>query len=257
MAKTTFVNAVGRLPYTGVVDKLACWLRFSHWCIQRGRHVGRYDEYHKGQYEDRYAFYETIIQRESLDLAPIDFLEFGVYQGASLIWWSSRISHPNARFIGFDSFMGLPERWSKYPPTTFSTDGKIPEISDRRCHFEVGLFQHTLPSFLQSFSRQGRLIVHLDADLYSSTLFALSSLAPILRESDLLFFDEFASPTSEFRAFDDFARAYMLHYDLIGAVNNFNRVCLRINRAADPLCERFKKDGQPLQRYKVAARGAS
>jgi hypothetical protein len=231
-AKTGFVNAVGRFSSIGaVVNKLAWWIDFSRWCAERRTRFGRYDTAASGRYEDRYGLYESVILQESLEEAPLDFLEFGVYEGASISWWARRISHASARFVGFDTFTGLPEKWFGWAvPGMFSAKGNIPEIGDPRCQFEVGLFQATLPEFLRRFCRRGRLIVHLDADLYSSTLFALTSIGPFLAPGDLLFFDEFADPSNEFRAFEDFARAYLLTSEVIGAVNNFNRVCLKVQQ---------------------------
>jgi O-methyltransferase len=236
LAKTSFVNTVGRLAYSGsIVDKLACWIRFSRWCVERGALLGRYDARANDHYEDRYKLYEAVIRKERLEQEPFDFVEFGVYEGASIAWWAKRISHPDTRFFGFDTFTGLPEQWGRYGAKTFSTGGKIPEITDSRCKFEPGLFQDTVPAFLRGYSRHGRLVVHLDADLYSSTLYALTALAMILKRGDLLFFDEFGTPVDEFRAFEDFMRAYMLSYEVMGAANNFNRVCLKLAQVSRPV----------------------
>ena len=261
-AKTSFVNTVGRLGYCGsVVDKLACWIRFSSWCVERGAGLGHYDGRKTGDYADRYKLYETVIHNEFLENEALDFVEFGVYHGASISWWANRISDPESRFFGFDTFTGLPERWNRYVTNTFSTGGKLPEIEDPRCTFIAGLFQDTLPGFLQEFSRRGRrLAVHLDADLYSSTLFALTALAPYLRRGDLLFFDEFGTPTNEFRAFEDFVRGYMVGYELIGAVNNFNRVCVKLNPVAKSIQKQreMASDREALSRYNAAkSRGAT
>ncbi len=233
LAKTSFVNTVGKLPNTSLIDKLASWIRFSHWCIERGASLGRYDERSPGKYDDRYRLYERAILHESLERQPIDYLEFGVAEGASIAWWAKRMIHPDARFFGFDTFTGLPEKWAKYPPNTFSTNGNIPHVPDPRVRFYKGLFQHTVPAFLRRFSRRSRIVVHLDADLYSSTLFALTALSGILEPDDFLFFDEFAAPTSEFRAFDDFVSAYLVKYEVIGAVNSFNRVCVKLKQVAN------------------------
>lgn len=43
---------------------------------------------------------------------PLLYLEFGVYNGGSMRAVPSRFSHPQARFVGFDSFEGLPEPWN-------------------------------------------------------------------------------------------------------------------------------------------------
>jgi hypothetical protein len=258
-AKTRFVNAVGRFSHfnsiVSIVEKLACWLRFSRWCVERGISAGRYDGRARGEYEDRYNLYEAVIQQEALDDETFDFLEFGVFEGTSIDWWTRRISDPRVRFFGFDTFTGLPEQWGIFGPKTFSAEGKTPEISDPRCHFEVGLFQKTVPAFVRKFSRPRRMVVHLDADLYSSTLFALTSLATILRPGDLLFFDEFASPTSEFRALEDFVKAYLVKYELLGAVNNFNRVCLKLSQVMIPV-EQGQTTGARQELAKATAQGA-
>ena len=228
-SKVAFVNTVGRLPdVSGVVEKLACWIRFSRWCIAHRPLLKRSDRFAQQRHENRYKLYEAVVRKEGLDRKPVHFLEFGVYEGASISWWIKRISHSGARFVGFDTFLGLPEAWHPAAPArTFSTEGKVPRIEDLRCHFEVGLFQDTVPAFLQKFSRDSRLVVHLDADLYSSTLFVLTSIGSILRPGDLLFFDEFASPRHEFRALEDFSRAYRFAYEPVAQVSRFNQVCLK------------------------------
>jgi hypothetical protein len=42
---------------------------------------------------------------------PIDLLEFGVAHGNTVRAFVSRFRSPEARFVGFDSFVGLPEPW--------------------------------------------------------------------------------------------------------------------------------------------------
>ena len=51
---------------------------------------------------------------------------------------------------------------------------------------------------------------------------------PLLRPGDVLLFDEFGVPTHEFRAFDDFVSAYRVDYELVGAVNNYLQVAIRL-----------------------------
>jgi hypothetical protein len=164
-----------------------------------------------------------------LDSLPIQYLEFGVYRGESLSWWLKRLSKPNARFAGFDTFTGLPERWRRSEPLgAFNANGNLPDIKDPRCSFEVGLFQDTLPGFIERNDLSGRLIVQLDADLYTSTLFVLTRLAPHLKSGDILFFDEFSCPHDEFRAFHEFVRSFRVKYEFIGAVYGYTRVCIKI-----------------------------
>ena len=55
--------------------------------------------------------------------------------------------------------------------------------NDQRHRFYQGLFQQTLPGFISTHSHDlnKRLVIHMDADLFSSTLYVLTSLAPFLK----------------------------------------------------------------------------
>jgi hypothetical protein len=89
----------------------------------------------------------------------MDFLEFGVFEGASLRSWSALNRNPETRFWGFDSFEGLPEDWhSGKEKGTFSTEDKVPELGDPRVQYVVGWFQQTLPQFAASY--HDRLMIH-------------------------------------------------------------------------------------------------
>ena len=177
----------------------------------------------------RLEMYEQVYRQERLDRA-VDYLEFGVFQGASMRWWVETNRDPQSRFVGFDTFEGLPEDWAltQMPKGTFSTAGTFPQISDTRCRFVKGLFQETLQVFLRDFARGERLIVHLDADLYSSTLFVLTSLAGLFRRGDLLIFDEFYGGLDEFRAFEDFCSAFPTRFTALAQARRYTQVALRL-----------------------------
>jgi O-methyltransferase len=139
----------------------------------------------------------------------IDFLEFGVYNGHSIRFWSQMNRHPESRFIGFDSFEGLPENFTKnFTMSTFDLGGVVPQIDDARVQLVKGWFQNTLRSFLGEFTPRSRLVVHNDSDLYSSTLFTLASLHKLLVPETVIIFDEFSVATHEFRAFADYRSAF-------------------------------------------------
>jgi hypothetical protein len=181
---------------------------------------------------DRYQLYQSVLERTDRR-GGLDYWEFGVQRGDSLRWWVDNVPDANAAFHGFDVFTGLPEDWGEVPRGTFDCQGQIPAIDDARVHFQVGLFQDTLPDFVAAYGQRPERtrIVHLDADLYSSTLFVLTSLAPLLRPGDVLVFDEFGSvrnPMYEFRAFHDFCSAYKPQYRVLGATDIYEQVALEI-----------------------------
>ncbi|MGB0429104.1 MAG: GTPase [Bacteroidia bacterium] len=100
-------------------------------------------------------------------------------------------------------------------------DDQIPKTDDPRAFFYKGLFQDTLPSFIEKTNLDKKLIIHLDADLYTATYYVLNWMAPYLKKGDIIFFDEFSVPLSEFKAFTEFQRSHYLKFKLIGSVNNF------------------------------------
>jgi hypothetical protein len=140
-----------------------------------------------------------------VDKKKILFLEFGVYKGASLKYFSSRITNPESRFYGFDSFEGLPEVWGKNRQGKFSREGQVPVADDGRVEFIKGWFQDSLPKFSIDVSKFDVVLVHLDADLYSSTLFVLSDLW-YRAGSFYAVFDEFVH--HEARALYSFSKAF-------------------------------------------------
>ena len=225
---TVLCNTLGHVNLqrpAGGLTSIAYWVQFSRWCRMHPLEPSVDGKSGK----DRGWLHDAVVRKEGLELAPITYLEFGVYRGASLSWWLNRIVHPQSRFVGFDTFTGLPERWRATElEGHFSTDGKVPSITDPRCSFQVGVFQETLPRFIAANDLSGRLIVHLDADLFTSTLFVLTTLARVLKAGDILFFDEFSCPLDEYRAFDEFVRSYRLKYEVLGAVQAYTRVGIKI-----------------------------
>ena len=111
---------------------------------------------------------------------PLTYLEFGVAGGNSLRKMTREFDNANALFVGFDSFVGLPEAWMMLDRGAFSNNGNVPAIDDSRVTFVQGWFQNTFHSNLEWLRPhlRGRVLIHFDADLYSSTLFLLTSLWP-------------------------------------------------------------------------------
>ena len=176
---------------------------------------------------DRWELYRSLVEREGLD-GPIDYLEFGVAAGASIRWWVENSPHWESTFVGFDSFAGLPEDWLNRPRGSFSTNGESPAITDPRCSFVKGLIQDTLPEWLTGREFRRRTVLHIDVDLYSSTLVVLTQLLPKLKVSDIIIFDEFGVELHEYRAFVDATTAYPLRFAPLYRTANFDRVALKV-----------------------------
>jgi hypothetical protein len=64
--------------------------------------------------------------------------------------------------------------------------------------------------------------------LYSSAYYAMNMLAPYLQPGDVLIFDEFGVPTHEFKAFTEFFASHYRGYEVLGAVNNYLHLAVRL-----------------------------
>jgi hypothetical protein len=148
----------------------------------------------------REELFETALPRVT-GSRPL-YLEFGVWQGESLRWWSKHLTAPAARFVGFDSFEGLPERWNQFVGAGAFALDNVPQFDDERISLQVGWFSETLPTF--EVPEHDQLIVNIDSDLYSSAVEVLSRLEDYLVPGTLIYFDEFADRDHELRAFREF-----------------------------------------------------
>lgn len=154
----------------------------------------------------------TLIPDEGL------ILEFGVATGTT-IRLLAKLFYPR-RIHGFDSFDGLPEPWGHYRAGHFAC--AVPDVPSN-VDLVVGLFAETLPAFLATHPGDAALI-HLDADLYSSTKTVLELLAPRIVTGTIVVLDEyFIMEEHERRAFDEFILTH-------------NRACRFDARAYEQAC---------------------
>jgi hypothetical protein len=207
--------------FFGYLTKLSRW-------VNKNRDLPFNDFYSgKFNYNKRYDLFNYVVDKEGLH-KDIDYLEFGVAFGESIKWWTEKIKDENSSFAGFDTFSGLPEDWSSFKKGEMTTENKIPQIDDNRCTFYPGLFQQTLNKYLQGHQFGKRTIIHIDADLYSSTLFVLTSISPFLKKGDIVFFDEFNVVLHEFKAFTEWGNSFYIDYEVLGAVNDYCQVAIKI-----------------------------
>ncbi len=215
-------------PFTGGLKNGVYMSEMSEW--RKAHPVKGYNDFYQEtwDYERRYKLYEAISKSENLFEAPIDYLEFGVAGGKSFNWWIDKNKAERSRFYGFDTFEGLPEKWGAFEKGSMAYALDSLNITDARASLHKGLFQDSLLPFLQNYESGNKKLIHLDADLFSSTIFVLSQLYRFLKPGDVLLFDEFAVPQHEFLAFKIFTESFYIKYEVIGAANNYLFVAVKI-----------------------------
>lgn len=214
-------------PFSGALLNLAYISKFSKWA--NAQKIPYNDFYSSTwDYNKRFKLYKHISD-EYIKNNPIDYLEFGVASGVSFLWWLDINNNSESTFHGFDTFTGLPEDWGGYKKGYFGGT-PIPETNDKRANFYQGLFQQTLPGFISNYRRsEKQLVIMMDADLYSATLYTLTSIAQFLRKGDIIMFDEFSVPLHEFLAFKNFTESFYLNLKPIGAANNYYFMAFIVN----------------------------
>ena len=121
-------------------------------------------------------------------------LEFGVAAGTTMRQIIAEFADMSTvKTFGFDSCVGLPEDW---PGTVckagaFTNYGNIPETPgiDK---FYKGWFTETVPEYVADFPLPAPpiILLHLDADLYSSTITILEGLDGRIKEGTIIVCDE-------------------------------------------------------------------
>ena len=211
------VNYGRYMPYSPLIDKINRRPLLQNFAREHGE---------APSFATREAMWSFIASR--LPVA-IDYLEFGVHEGRSILHFARQNRWINSRFFGFDTFTGLPEDWnSDFRRGHFDTGGVTPPTDDPRVKFVVGLFQDTLPEFLAGFRPENRLIVNIDCDLYSSALYCLTKLDPLLPKGTVVIFDEFGELLHEFRAANDYLASYRREAKVICSHDNFYTIAVEL-----------------------------
>jgi len=138
-----------------------------------------------------------------LDLVEINglYMEFGVFSGQSINFCSEYV--PGKIFHGFDSFEGLPEDWDLVGNNDieissikvkkkghFALD-QLPEVNDNVALYK-GFFNESLaPWMVKNIHKDSKIAwLHLDADLYSSTIYVLEMLNDYIVPGTIIRFDD-------------------------------------------------------------------
>ncbi len=161
-------------------------------------------------------------------------LECGVADGASLRHLAGAIARP---LHGFDSFEGLPEHWSG----TFERKGKfgrggtLPEVP-AHVTLHKGWFDQTLPAFLAAHA-QDVAFLHVDCDIYSSTVTIFRELGPRLKPGTVIVFDEYFNYPNwqrhEWRAFQEFLHDTGFSYRYLGFAQKNGHVAVMLGEKSE------------------------
>ena len=184
-----------------------------------------------------YAYYEYCINHVELEGL---WLEFGVYNGVSIKFLSSmkKKLKPESKqvFHGFDSFEGLPEDWKGSVKTKKGDlkSIKVPSIPD--VVFHKGWFKDTIPEFIKQHKQQCAFI-HIDCDLYSSTVDVLENLSNQIVPGTVILFDELtgyeAWDIHEHKAFMEFVEKHNIEYEWIAFVANAGQAACKITKKGE------------------------
>jgi predicted O-methyltransferase YrrM len=178
-------------------------------------------------------------QKDLLDYAlaqtkvPGHYVEFGVFGGGTIRHIARQLRRSGKAHLtihGFDSFEGLPQAWGGFNlgPATFSRGGKLPRVP-ANVVLHKGWFRDTIPKWREAVSGPVAF-VHIDCDLYASTVDVLSGLSERLQAGTVVVFDEYFNYPNwqqhEFKAWREFVAARAITYDYLA----FSRqqVALRI-----------------------------
>ena len=171
---------------------------------------------------NRWCFFDAIA-KQSIISKP--FYEFGVWRASSFKYLIKIFK----KGYGFDTFTGLPEDWDNVNGSvaqkagTYTSDGNVPKIKGGE--FIVGKFEDSLPVFF-SENRPMASVINFDADLYSSTIFALNFSKSVMDKDTILIFDELLMNESweqdEFKALNEFCTINHYSYEVI-AVSFFTK----------------------------------
>lgn len=157
---------------------------------------------------------------------PPVYFEFGCHSGrtfSAAVRAARYLGMEDADFFAFDSFEGLPETNSAedgffQTGTFFTTDVDFARIVKRKTglqldekHVVKGFYSKSLtPQLQSSLPKVG--VVHIDVDLYSSTVEVLEFIKPLMVVGTVLIFDDWytfppGADMGEMRAVREFCQA--------------------------------------------------
>jgi hypothetical protein len=180
-------------------------------------------------FETDYDLHDWVVGEVDLDLMHRGLvLEFGVATGRTLNHFARLL--PGKTVYGFDGFQGLPEDWTSRMRRGFFARDTLPAVRSN-CQLIVGWFDQTLPKWIKS-NHQPVALLHVDCDLYSSTVTILNNLRHQIVSGTVIVFDEYINypgwQLDEFKAWQEYVAKHKIRYEYIGRVSQHQKVAVRV-----------------------------
>ena len=159
------------------------------------------------------------------------FLEFGVATGNTIREIAAH-APAEATVYGFDSFSGLPGDWTGHVEIAGAFRQKgVPRVP-ANVKLVRGLFDESLPDFMAAHPEPASF-VHIDCDLYGSTMSILRHVGPRLQPGTHVLFDEYFNypgwKLHEHKAWAEYCETSGTRYSYIGLTSQDGRVLVRID----------------------------
>jgi hypothetical protein len=160
------------------------------------------------------------LMHHALSRVSIDglYAEFGVNEGGTITYIAKQ--KPGKTIHGFDSFEGLPEDWSGNAMAAgyFNRKGRLPKVPGN-VKLYAGWFDKTAPEF--AAATPGPLaFLHVDCDLYSSTVTVFNALSDRIVPGTVIVFDEYFNypnwKAHEHKAFTEYQASSGKRFNYIG-----------------------------------------
>ena len=158
-------------------------------------------------------------------------MEFGVYKGDSINTLAKLA--PERKFLGFDSFEGLPEMWTiESKRGAFDVGGRLPKVR-KNVSLIKGFYSDTLPKFTLEDHTAAVAFINVDCDLYSATKEIFEYLGDRFRPGTVIVFDEFYNYPDwlwhEYKAWLEFVEQRRIKFTYIGFIRIGTQVAVRID----------------------------
>lgn len=187
-------------------------IQLNNWAFSEGSQVLHFSSVDKpyGDCPEACGFVETYLseaQAFSVDASLLRYacdqsslkkgltLEMGVCSGRTINFIAAL--NPEHKVYGFDSFEGLPQAWEGRKDYTIPAGefglrkgSPIPAVLPNVCLIK-GLFSETLPVFSREILKDSPIrFLHIDCDLYQSTVDVFQHLGHGLMPGSVILFDE-------------------------------------------------------------------